>query len=226
MQIIGLRIENYIGKVCQGGQNVFTYTDEELQRHIICAVLSDNQRVEITLWTTYGECGSGWDCATWGHYKVELVQRFRGYQYYPKRSSLIVPDVFPLSLDVDNAENEENNEFQDVENEVFQVYHIGKNNDGYYPSGDYNVNMNLFTETVRATHMRPVWIFIGPSNSGKSYLSSQLKDVSVYETDSSPNLPTIINESVVVLGNKYQFSLKDIRERLFGNTTVHTVTFI
>lgn len=87
------------------------------------------------------------------------------------------------------------------------------------------VNMELFKETIRAKNLRPVWIFKGKSNSGKSFLASKLNDLEVYETDSNDNLPTSITASIVVLGNKYNYSIDDIKSKLFGEVEVQIVEF-
>ena len=49
MKIIGLRVEKYIDKGISGHNCDFEYTDEEFEKHILCAVLSNNEKVEIQL---------------------------------------------------------------------------------------------------------------------------------------------------------------------------------
>ena len=82
--------------------------------------------------------------------------------------------------------------------------------------------------TNRAKVKRPVWIFVGESALGKSYLSSVLANGSnntKYETDSSPELPLRISEDMIVVGNKYHFSLRDIKERIHGEHETIIVNF-
>lgn len=209
MKVIGLRIEKYIDKQISGHNLDFEYTDAEFEKHIILAVLSNNQKVEIELSESFGPCFSGWTTASWGHIKVNKVLRFSSYNYVPKE-----PTDLPDSI----------LEFEDsTENELFSFSAEG--GDCYYPNGYYTVNMELFKKTPRVKEHRPVWIFKGKSNSGKSYLASKLMDLDVYETDMSPVLPETITESVIVLGNKYNHSVEDITKRVFGESEIQVVEF-
>lgn len=210
MKIIGLRIEKYIDKEVSGHNCDFEYTDAEFEKHIICGVLSDNRKVEIELSVSEGECGSGWSTASWGNIKVTEVKKFNGYTHVPKEL-LNVEDIQP---DFDG----------DISNVVFSIDCDGGCN--YYPSGGYNVNMGLFKETERAKNLRPVWIFKGKSNSGKSFLSSKLNDLEVYETDSNEELPKVITASVIVLGNKFNFKIEDIEKVIFGEYELQIVDFL
>lgn len=47
----------------------------------------------------------------------------------------------------------------------------------------------------------------------------------VYETDSNENLPPSITASIVVLGNKHNHSIEDIKTKLFGEVEVQIVEF-
>jgi hypothetical protein len=85
--------------------------------------------------------------------------------------------------------------------------------------------MNLFKVLPRVSELRPVWIFTGPSNIGKTFLASKLNDLGVYETDSSDILPDVITEEIIVLGNKYKFDIDEIKKRLFGDVEVRIVEF-
>jgi hypothetical protein len=210
MKIIGLRIEKYIDKSVHGHNCDFTYEDSEFDRHIICGVLDDNTKVEIKLTRSEGECGSGWITATFGYIDIAAVKKFDGYNYIPKHS-LVIDDI-KLSKHI-----------EEYSNDVFSVSEYG--GDTYYPCGGYNVNMNLFKELPRSCNLRPVWIFFGGSNLGKTFLSSKLNDLEVYETDIRDTLPDTITESVIVLGNKYKYKIADIEERLFGDVEVRYVEF-
>jgi hypothetical protein len=209
MKIIGLRIEKYIDKEVSGYNCDFEYKDAEFQRHIICGVLSDNRKVEIELSRSEGECGSGWSVASWGNIEVIEVSKFNGYTHVPKKP-LNIADIEPSFND-------------DISNEVFSVSSYG--GDEYYPCGGYNVEMGLFKETSRSKDLRPVWIFKGKSNTGKSFLASKLKDVAIYETDRNEFLPDSITETIIVLGNKYPFTVEQIEEKLFGEVEVNIVEF-
>jgi hypothetical protein len=210
MKIIGLRIEKYIDKEISGHNCNFKYKDAEFEKHIICGVLEDNRKVEIELSRSEGECGSGWTTASWGNVKVTEVKKFNGYTFIPKEI-LTIEDIEP---DFDG----------DISNNVFSVDYVG--GDNYYPSGGYNVNMELFKETIRNKNLRPVWIFKGKSNSGKSFLASKLNELDVYETDSNEVLPESIVASVIVLGNKYDFNLEDVKSKIFGEAEIQVVDFV
>lgn len=209
MKIIGLRIEKYIDKQISGHNCDFEYTDAEFQKHIICGVLQDNRKVEIELSCEEGECGSGWTTASWGNIKVTEVKMFSGYTFTPN-DILFIDDI-------------ELNFKGNISNNVFSVDYDG--DDSYYPSGGYTVNMELFKETIRYKKLRPVWIFKGKSNLGKSYLSSKLCNIDVYETDSNEILPDSITASVIVLGNKYPFDLEHIKSKIFGEVEIQIVEF-
>lgn len=210
MKIIGLRIEKYIDKEVSGHNCDFEYKDAEFEKHIICGVLDDNRKVEIELSRSEGECYSGWTIASWGYIKVTEVKKFNGYTFIPKRP-LTVDDIEP-------------NFKGDISNDVFTVSDDG--GDNYYPSGGYNVEMKLFKKTVRSKNLRPVWIFTGKSNSGKSFLASKLNGLDVYETDSNKTLPESIVASVIVLGNKYNFNLEDVKTKIFGEAEIQIVDFV
>jgi len=210
MKIIGLRIEKYIDKEISGHNCDFEYKDAEFEKHIICGVLEDNRKVEIELSHSEGECCSGWTTASWGNIKVTEVKKFNGYTFIPKEV-LTIEDIEP-------------NFDGDISNNVFSVDCDG--GDNYYPSGGYNVNMELFKETIRNKNLRPVWIFKGKSNSGKSFLASKLNELDVYETDSNETLPESIVASVIVLGNKYDFNLEDVKTKIFGEAEIQVVDFV
>lgn len=210
MKIIGLRIEKYIDKEISGHNCDFEFKDAEFEKHIICGILDDNRKVEIELSHSEGECYSGWTTASWGHIKVTEVKKFNGYTFIPKQP-LVVDDIEP-------------NFDGDISNEVFSVDIDG--GDNYYPSGGYNVKMELFKETIRSKNLRPVWIFKGKSNSGKSFLASKLSELDVYETDSNETLPESIVSSVIVLGNKYDFTLEDVKNKIFGEADIQVVEFV
>jgi hypothetical protein len=219
MKIVGLRIEKYIGQNVEGHNCDFEYVDEEMERHILLGILSDNRKVLITLEQSYGECGSGWCTASWGEMKVEETDNFGGYTYKPIKE-ILIDDITPENFQDLQCDDDDD---ITIKNEVFELSATG--GDYYYPSGYYTINMNLFEETVRAKDKRPVWIFKGESNSGKSFLSHKLSGLTVYETDVSDTLPDIIKEDVVVIGNKYKFDIEDIKSKLFGDVEVTVVDF-
>ena len=212
MKIVGLRIEKYIGQAVEGHNCDFEYHDEEFERHILFGILEDKRKIQITLSASEGECGSGWCSASYGEMEVKEVKQFGGFNYIPIKE-LIVDDIEP---DYEIATEEE------YRNDVFNISECG--GDCYYPSGYYDVNMELFKSTVRTKEKRPVWIFTGKSNVGKSFIASHT-DLQVYETDRNESLPISITEDIIVLGNKYDFSEDDIKERIFGEYELCVVKF-
>ena len=202
-----MKIEKYLGKTVSGHNCNFKYTDTELERHILFALRDDNTKVKITLEAEEGECYSGWTTATRARYTQEVINNFEGFTHVPK-----------THIEIDDYSDFPD----DITNDVFTFSAYG--GDSYYPSGSYSVNMNLFEQTIRHLEKRPVWIFYGKSNSGKSFLSHKLNNLTVYETDSDKNLPKELNEDIIVVGNKYSFSLDNI-EKLLKNREVFKVKF-
>jgi len=212
MKIIGLRIEKYIGEKWYGHNCDFTQQPEEFERHILLAELSDKRKIEITLSYEEGECGSGWCLASWGNIEIKEIGRFGGYQYKPKKE-LIIDDILPNNVQLQH----------EYDNEVFTISYDG--DDSYYPSGGYEVDMSLFKETIRAKEKRPVWLFMGDSNLGKSFLSDKMIGMTKYETDSNKELPNVITETIIVLGRRYKFTIDDIKSRILGEYELILVAF-
>lgn len=105
-------------------------------------------------------------------------------------------------------------------------------NDGdiYYPLGYVIFNYDKFEEpNIRQFNSRPVWIFKGDSGAGKSYLASLLERIklTVFETDSLPssNLNTIdvITSDIIVIGNRYDISVEEIKKCVFEYENVNFI---
>ena len=222
-KVIGMRIEKYIGSKVEGHNCDFQYTDTEFERHIIC-IIEGTSKFEVTLYESQGECGSGWTTASWGNMEVKQVEKFNGFTWRPKQN-MRIENFSELCKQFDENDNTYTN-FTDIN--TGQTIFTCSQDGGcqYYPSGGYSVNLELFTQTIRHKQNRPVWIFKGKSNAGKSFLASHLKDMSVYETDSSEVLPEKIKSDVIVMGNKYDFTLDEIKNRIFGNAEIKIVEFL
>jgi len=194
--IKALKVEKYIGQQVIGHNCNFDYIDTEMTRHILFGLTKDNKKVSITLFCKNGECGSGWTTASWGICEVKSVKRFEGYTHTLKN---------PISINLEESD--------EISNEVFKVSLNG--GDDYYPSGWYNINMDLFTPNSRMMENRPTYIFTGKSGIGKSSLANKFQqDVKVFETDAYAELPDNIISDVIVLGNKYSYTLDDMKSRL------------
>jgi len=177
----------------------------------------EGSKYEITLWTEYGDCYSGWCAASFGHGYIKKVSSFAGVTHVP------ISDLyFDLDILIDLGEKEIN----DVENNIFSLDSNG--GDYYYPGGSATVNMELFKEINRNKEKRPVWVFIGDSVAGKSYLSTIIANgdyhKSVYETDAHENIDQI-SDDIIVIGNKYPYTLEDIKSHIIGEHEVILVDF-
>lgn len=121
---------------------------------------------------------------------------------------------------------------QDVQNiiidNIFEADYDG--GDYWYPDGFVRVNMELFEEpNHRQKDKRPVWLFKGGSGLGKTYLAYLIKDGNsykrVYDTDKDDELPDVITADVIVLGNKYDFTIEDIKSRIPSDYELIIVDF-
>lgn len=224
MEIIGLRVEKYVGKKVDGGKLRFSY-ENEIKERCILQVIEDYNAYEISLWVEEGPCPSGWSPATWGRVKVDKVEKFGGYTHKPKQKIVMHDCTINDFKKIEDTESIGYYDSECIENDVLWVSYHGS--DGYYPDGGYEINMNLFEPTKRAKQKRPVWIFVGDSASGKSYLSDKIAEpMTKFETDSvKEDLPKVITEDIVVLGNKHGFAVDDIIPRLFGECEVIIVDF-
>ena len=75
---------------------------------------------------------------------------------------------------------------------------------------NFHVNFDKLRSTHRGFDKVPLWIFRGASGLGKSFLAHNLHNFRIFETDSTPILPDIITDDIVVLGNKYPYTIEDI----------------
>jgi hypothetical protein len=264
MNIIGMRIEHYIGTSVEQDDYDFIYKDAEFERHVLC-IIYQGDKFEIILYRKEGECGSGYTTAQWGCIEINKVMNFGGFGYIPK-SDLCIDD-FDFQYFKEGIDRED----IIIKNHVFEVNGCGGGQ--YYPQGYYYINMDLFRKTVRAKDKRMIWIFKGKSGSGKSFLASRLSNVIVvpkedkvvkihekflrwndkrrrrkrtidltndfasfnesdiscksFETDAYSELPEKIPliYNIIVLGNKYKYTIDDIKSRLLGEYELHIVDF-
>ena len=129
---------------------------------------------------------------------VRLVESFCGYTWMQKKQ-LNVPDI-------------------DIGQESYISDVFSYDLDGYI------LDMEKFKKTPRHKDKRPVWIFVGPSNIGKSFIASKC-DLISYETDMCSELPEQIIADIIVLGNKYQFDIENIKSRCVGDNEFTIVNF-
>ena len=216
-KVYGLAVEKYVGTVTYGHNCDFTDEPEVLNRVVVLAKNKDKywdglrRYVKITLEESFGECGSGWTTASWGHCDVEVFFKPVHYpfNYRPINEVLITLEYRDGRLEFpDRDEIEED----DVEAPIWWSFDGG---DCYYPMGGVHVDMALFKKEARAFDERPVWIFTGASGLGKSTLGVHLDRMSVFETDMVTVLPDCITDDVIVLGNKGGFTVDDVKKKIF-----------
>jgi hypothetical protein len=70
-----------------------------------------------------------------------------------------------------------------------------------------------------------IYIFIGESNIGKTYISQHIENVDIYETDSSSILPTKLTQNIIILGQRYIFDIDDIISKYNKNCVFIYVEF-
>ena len=171
---------------------------------------------ELRLWTEHGDCYSGWCSASWAHADLIRVDSFIGMTHKPIKEL-----TFKLDADVIK-----DGKLPVMDNDIFAITDIGNY---YYPDGEVEVNMNLFEEINRSKEKRPVWIFKGDSALGKSYLAGIIANSdrmkTVYETDAHEELTDISHEDIIVIGNKYNYSVEDVMHHIQGDFEPIVVDF-
>jgi hypothetical protein len=208
MKIFGMNEIKYIGTTVEGHNCEFTYGKKEMVKHEIF-VEEDGKKYVIRLETENTVCGSGWTTATEGIMEIESIEQFppMGYRYVEPMTEY----PFPTEADIE-IEGFKEGTTPGYKCPGFSISKWG--NDMYYPCGGHSVNMDFFRPNgKRAPEKRRVMIFKGDSSAGKSWLAAKA-NVSVYETDKSAELPSEIESEIIVLGNKYNFSLEDIKEKI------------
>ena len=99
--------------------------------------------------------------------------------------------------------------------------------DNYYPSWYAKIKdtyINMFRQTNRLKENRQVYLFMWPSWVGKSYIANNT-NLEVYETDRSNFLPQFINASIIVIGNKYEFKIENIKDKCGDDVDFVNVNF-
>ena len=179
--------------------------------YILNCTDTKKDKYEAKIYEEHGDCPSGWCAASWGYINYSKVDSFVGNTHMPIKKLMFVA-------------NEK--EGTDVQNDIFTVDYDG--GDYWYPCGFVEMHEELFKETPRLKEKRPVWIFKGHSGLGKSYLAGIINDSqrnkTVYETDAHSELEKI-NEDIIVLGNKYDYSVADVESMIQGEHETIVVDF-
>ena len=79
-------------------------------------------------------CGSGWTNASWGHISVVNVENFKDFEFVPKEPLIIHQEL--------DSSTKIGSETDAIETNAFSVWYDG--GDGYYPSGGYSIDLELF----------------------------------------------------------------------------------
>lgn len=214
-EVVGLRVEKYVGTAVFGHNCDFIYSPEIKQRHVLL-LKHYSTNYELTLQTDEDECGSGWCAASYGRFDFKQVTNFAG-----KTHRILKGTTLNLQA------NTETGSLDYVNNALFSFSEDG--GDSYYPSGGYDINMSLFEEIPMTNIKRPVHIFIGDSNACKSTLAA-LTGREILETDYTGinDLPEVITADIIVVGNKFTIDVnKDIIPKIFDleNSQVVIVNF-
>nr|DAQ56215.1 MAG TPA: Fructokinase [Caudoviricetes sp.] len=203
-------------------EHIRTYNDrdddfEDNSKYILNCISENNLKYEVSLWTEYGSCPSGWCSASWGHCEVKLVDSFIGSTHKP---------IKDLSFEIEMEEGDLEDTIYNDENNIFHVDYNG--GEYWYPCGEAGIAEELFTETNRTMDKRPVWIFKGNSGLGKSYIAGIIANSgrmkTVYETDAHEEL-NFIEADIIVVGNKYDHSIEEIEQKIKGEHETIVVDF-
>ena len=202
-------------------EKIRTYNDREEEYednkvYVLNCIGDDKSKYEVRLWEINGDCYSGWCDASWGYIDIQKVDSFIGVTHIPIKE-------LEFTLEFEEDDNLPNK----IYNDIFNYDYDG--NDDWYPCGEANVNEELFKPINRNMEKRPVWIFKGNSALGKSYIAgiinnSNRKGLSVYETDAHEELGEI-NNNIIVIGNKYNYSVEEVEKHIAGEHETILVDF-
>jgi len=185
------------------------YTEQNETRHEIY-VTEDRKNYIISLNTLNSDCPSGYTSASEGEIEINETKKFPPIEYRFIKKDNEYPSVkTPYLYNVED------------------IFGITENGDEYYPAGFHYVNKDYFKRSSRQNSgKRKVWIFKGGSTLGKTFLSDKI-DLEKYETDMSDTLPDLLWQDIIVIGNKYKFSKKEIIAKIpdINDTEVIYVKF-
>jgi len=202
-QVLGLGHRNYEQDEVSGHNCNFDYSKHLAQSDIIVVKdIDTGKRFGIELTLQEGECGSGWTTASFANMeKVDITTWSQ-----PVLRPTFINDIF--------------GDGDDVSNHVFHFSADG--GDYYYPSGNYSISDDIFGPAQRGLD-KPLWIFTGDSNTGKSTLASDTSRV-IFETDAGIALESDMIFDIIVVGNKHSISL-DIIKEMFSEREIIIVNF-
>ena len=202
--------------------------------HLYLKDLETNDIYDFSFWTEDGWCGSGWTTATWGCYGfTKCVNKHipMTFNYvYAKPDKTVLLDIDDNGSLLREALEEEPNTathiYDSFGNPIVVVDYDG--GDGYYPHGGTWFDETYFRK-VRGTDevRRKVFIFIGPSGVGKSYLTAKLigeNDHDLFDTDEQEiKEDTTITATYIVIGQKRPYAIDDVVKHIYDHESTDIV---
>jgi hypothetical protein len=202
-EVLGLQKIHCL-KDCTKVENYTSPYKDSIKYNIL--LQEDKTKFKLELESYIFMCFSGYTTATGASMKLSEISNMSLTHVIKK----------PTYIELDEKSKK-------CKNEIFEFSEMGDCK--YYPEGYFEINMEKFEPTPRAKDRRQVWIFYGNSGLGKSYLADKMSDLIVYETDENKSLPDVIYADIIVKGNKYNFTIEDIKKRLFGSVEINECEF-
>lgn len=189
-------------------EHIFLYVKDE-----------DGNKYEMDVYEAQEGCYSGWCTADYGCCDIKKVEHIE-INAKPKKGETIIWDC-PINDYIDKIKDLEVGEqisldLGDDKIEIPNVLTVSRDGgDYYYPCGYVGFKDDLFEPlNIRQYDKAVVWIFKGGSGLGKSYLASRVENKIVFETDAYKELPERILADIIVLGNKYSYSVEELSKRI------------
>jgi len=157
-------------------------------------LMKNGKKYIQSIYLEEGMCYSGYCGSEWLHYSdPKEIEDFGTIHYIPKGNL----EFYDIVTDYSG-------------NEFFTAY---ESNCQYYPSANLVINFENWEETGRQKLKRQIYVFIGASTLGKSFIahSTSLK---VFETDTEQLFGLDESYDIIVAGNKHRITLEDIKNIL------------
>lgn len=231
--VIGMAQEVVMTKV--PGEEMFDMIDGQMYiYHLYLKDLETNDIYDFSFWTEDGWCGSGYTTATWGCYEfTKCVNKHIPMMFnyvYAKPDKTVFLDVDddgePMAALEDDDWGEVAHVYDSFGNSIISVNTDG--GDSYYPCGGAFVDESYFRKVREIDEVRrKVFIFIGPSGVGKSYLTAKLigeNDHDLFDTDEQEiKEDTTITATYIVIGQKRPCAIDDVIKHIYDHESTDVV---